>query len=181
MLRNGCFGSAITAQGASPTCQVCPERVECFRLVEANAARTVERASVRMRVRGAATEEIEAVAARITRYLKIALLPPRTTPLRKLPRIDGLRLKLEEQGILLAPLKERQNPFRADCHGPLFHMAQFICEGVPFTPKDMAEHLHDAGCSLKKSSAASEISRFVGVLLEDGILVRKERHILCLA
>lgn len=181
MLQNGCYGSALTAQAASDTCQECPERAGCFEIVAANADLTVERAMVRMAVRSADTDDREKVAAKIARYLSKALLPPRAAPVRNMKRVDGLRVKIAEVGVDLKALSKRQNPFSETRDGPLFLMAELVCEGVPFTPKDMAEHLHDRGCSLKKSSIASEVSRFIALLVEEGILLKKERHIVCLA
>ena len=181
MLRNGCFGSAIAAQGTSPTCSACPERVECFAAVTDNTPATIERVAVRMRVRGEDTAEQEAAQSRAQRFLARTLLPPRKVALRSLDRVHGLRIKFQEVGADLSAIRNRTNPLNAARDGPFYHMADLVVQGVPFTPKDMAEHLYEAGCPLKKSSAMSEISRFVGLLVEDGILVRKDRHILCLA
>jgi hypothetical protein len=181
MLLNGCHGSAVTAQGASETCRACPERVECFAAVQRNAGATIDRAMTRLAIRKVDEEDREKIAARLHSYFGKAMTLPRLTPLRKMTRVDGLRLKCAENGTRIAAIAERQNPFEEDRDGPLYQMAKFVCEGVPFTPKDMAEYLYDTGCTLKKSSAMSEISRFVGLLVEDGILERKERHVLCLA
>lgn len=179
-IRPGCFQSALAAHAATDACARCPDRPECFegvRRASPGLLAGIERRIIR---RGEGEEVAEAVSKRVSRYIDRAMTPPRAAPLRETPRVQGLRIKFGEQGIALADLKRRKNPFR-QTDGMWFHMAALITEGYPFKPGDLAEAVVDAIPGTKKSSLASEVSRFVALLVEEGVLERKERRILCLA
>lgn len=178
MLTNGCFGSPVAASFASPACQSCAERDKCFEAVEASRDEVIALIPRRMKVRGA-EDEAEAVVAKATKYLRKALVPP-VEKTKGVNRVEALRVKLESQGIQIEDLRKRRNPFSEVHDGPYFHMAAFICEGYPFTPKDLTEAVCERGTALKQSSVTSEVSRFVALLVETGIL-KKEKRILCLA
>lgn len=176
MLTNGCFGSTVAAQAASPTCQSCLERDKCFEAVEAVREDVLALIPKRMSLRGVAQEDANVVVTKVAKHLRKALSPPKEAAGN---RTEALQIKFESLGIDVEELRFRRNPF-TEHNGPYFHMGAFVCEGVPFTPKDMVEAVNERGTSLKTSSVTSEVSRFLALLTEAGIL-KKEKRILCLA
>jgi hypothetical protein len=177
-LRLGCFGTAVAAQASSETCAACPDRPECFAAVQTRSPAILDRIPVRMKMRGEEDGAPQAVE-RARRYIEREI-EPKKTPLRELPRVTGLREKAKEAGIDLTAIKRGENPYLKD-DLLRYEAVQFILEGVPFKPKDVIEHLHDHVADKKASSVASEVSRLLTLLVEEGVLTRLEKRILCLA
>jgi hypothetical protein len=174
-LAPGCWGSVMAAQAGSAVCTVCPYQDGCFG--EAVRVEAPVLAEIKRKLRGR-LEDDDATATvlnRVTRYLTARKRAVDATPDRKLPRTEALARKFSDAGIDVAEMKRGVNPFcGADAFEPV---AQVVLDLVAFKPKDVTDELKQRG----KTINASDLSRFLTVLVDAGVLERREKNVLCLS
>jgi hypothetical protein len=173
-LNPGCFGSALTAQRASETCQNCSVREQCFTLAQSQEPEVLAHLIRKLTARGEDTLD------KIKRYLS-ARKRLAVTDKSGNARSDKLLARFLSESIDLSALRNRRNPFNQQVSPLHFWMADFIVKGFPFKPKDMTEHIQ-ANCTsgLSTQSIKSEVARFASAMVSAGILERKDAYILCL-
>lgn len=179
-LAPGCFGSVISMQVASDGCSSCSYRETCLAetiRVESDVLALIER---KMKARSENGDTIERAISRVKHYFRNRKRTNEPKVHTGNVRSDKLLELFRDERIDLSKIVAGVNPFNPTKF-PLFHHATaFLIEGVPFKPKDVAEHIYETGLfTLSKSSLSSEVARYLTALTTCGVL-KRDKHILCL-
>jgi hypothetical protein len=184
VLAKGCFASVIAFAPQNTSCGGCPLLNICADAVFAKEGSIIERvAKTEIRITPGATVigDVEASKAGVLTRLfrkRRAAWEAGPAPIKPPPEVDPVKLGLSSPDLL--KIHAGVNPFmKLSADHPYRICCDFLIAAQNVSLRDFAEHFHDIGSAVPKSTSATHVRKFLKLLISAGV-VSKQGSLFCL-